>query len=180
DGLGLDHVEAALDLALTRDRGGLDLPGGLRAWVEADRFYLGRPPVEARLEYEYPLEAPGEVLIPETGRRIKAVTGPRPAVLDLKGLGPFSAVLDLDRISPPLCVRSPRPGDRFRPLGLAGAKKLSDFFIDLGVPLRERARTPLVADQAGLLWVAGGRLDHRVRVRPETRRLLWLTLAPEE
>ena len=35
----------------------------------------------------------------------------------------------------PLAVRNRRPGDRFRPVGLGGRKKLQDYFVDRKVAL---------------------------------------------
>jgi len=40
------------------------------------------------------------------------------------------AVVEAAKLAPPLVVRNRRPGDRFRPLGLQGHKKLQDFFVD--------------------------------------------------
>lgn len=71
-----------------------------------------------------------------------------------------------------LCRRFWRPGDRFQPLGMAGRKKLSDFFMDAKVPVMERGSVPLVADARGILWIAGHRLAERARVSPSTRRIL--------
>ena len=59
-------------------------------------------------------------------------------------------------------VRNMARADRFSPLGLRGTKKLSDFFTDLKVPPRERARAPLICDENGIVWVGGYRIDHRV------------------
>ena len=53
-------------------------------------------------------------------------------------------------------MRRRRPGDRFCPLGMRGAKKLKDFFIDRKIPYCERDKVPLVLDNDGkILWVAG-------------------------
>jgi tRNA(Ile)-lysidine synthase len=44
----------------------------------------------------------------------------------------------------------------FRPLGLAGRKKLQDFFVDRKVPRAERDRVPLVVDANDrIVWIVG-------------------------
>ena len=47
-----------------------------------------------------------------------------------------TAYFDADIVAAPLRARAPRPGDRMRPFGLAGRKKLSDLFVDRKVPRR--------------------------------------------
>ncbi len=48
------------------------------------------------------------------------------------------AVLDAGAVRGPLCVRSWQPGDRYRPFGAPGTRKLQDIFVDAGVPRRLR------------------------------------------
>ena len=55
-----------------------------------------------------------------------------------------------------LAVRNRRPGDRFRPVGLDGRKKLQDFFVDRKVAAATRDAVPLVVDETDrIVWVAG-------------------------
>ena len=74
----------------------------------------------------------------------------------------------------PLEVRSPRPGDRFRPLGSPFQRKLKDFFIDVKLPRRERRKVLLVLDEWRIVWVAGLRLDDRYKLRPSDRQAIRL------
>ena len=85
---------------------------------------------------------------------------------------PDVALLDFDNLDFPLTIRSFRPGDRFQPLGMEGEKKVKNLFIDCKIPVLQRKQTPLLCQGDRLLWVAGIRIDHRVRLKPETRRAL--------
>ncbi len=88
---------------------------------------------------------------------------------------PRDESVDLDRLALPLTIRPPGPGDRFDPLGLEGhSRPLNDFFRGARVPRELRASVPLVCDQAGIVWVVGHRISHRVRMTGETRRVLGL------
>lgn len=49
----------------------------------------------------------------------------------------------------PLFVRNWQPGDRFKPAGLGGTKKVQDFFVDQKVPLHERQKIPLIVNEKG-------------------------------
>jgi len=63
-----------------------------------------------------------------------------------------------------LTVRGRRPGDRLRPLGLGGSKKLQDLLVDRKVPRAERDTVPLVVGPAGILWVVGHALGEHARI----------------
>ena len=83
---------------------------------------------------------------------------------------PQVAVVRRDSLVDELLVRSRRPGDRFRPIGLGGWKKLQDFFVDRKVARGERDRVPLVVDGRGrIVWVAGYALDEAFRVTDATQ-----------
>jgi tRNA(Ile)-lysidine synthase len=68
-----------------------------------------------------------------------------------------------------LTVRSRRPGDRLRPLGTAGTRRLKEVLIDRRVPRRWRDRLPLLCtggggDGGGLVWVPGVTVADRYRL----------------
>jgi len=114
------------------------------------------------------LDVPGRVEVAELGLWVEARPWTGPV---RNGAGRWEEVVDLDRVGRRLVVRTRRAGDRFRPLGLSGSKKLKDFLIDERVPRGDREQTLVVAGQCGIAWVVGLRLDQRARVRPETTHL---------
>ena len=86
--------------------------------------------------------------------------------------------LDLDRLPDVsrLWVRTPRPGDRFHPLGGPGRRPLRRFLADSGVPREERDRVLLVGAADRILWVVGLRPCEFARVEPRTARRLRIRL----
>ncbi len=113
------------------------------------------------------LGVPGSAAIPWAGGRVVASVDPGESGHE---------TIDLDRLSLPLLVRAPAPGDRFAPLGMGGrSKPLADFFRGEGVPRDRRASTPLVCDRIGIVWVVGHRIAERVKVTNNTRRRLMLS-----
>lgn len=96
------------------------------------------------------------------------------------GAGTVEAVVDASRAWG-LSVRTRRPGDWFRPLGLVGRKKkLQDYFVDRKVPREARDRVPLVVDHRDrIVWVAGHGIDEEFRVRDGTRDVVILKLRGE-
>ena len=167
--VGFDHVERLRRLAEAAGTAPVaaDFPGcrvERRGTMLGFTRRRGRPaPVAGAEGYEYPLAVPGAVEIPEAGLRVTAEHGERPARLVARGV---VVALPAARITPPLTVRSRRPGDVFQPLGLGGRrKKLQDFFVDRKVPRDRRATVPLVVDERlGIVWVAGHGLGEGARM----------------
>ena len=75
----------------------------------------------------------------------------------------------------PLAVRSRRPGDRFRPLGAPGARKLQDFLVDRKVAREARDTVPLVVDgRDRIVWVVGQSVAEDFRVTDASRGVILL------
>jgi tRNA(Ile)-lysidine synthase len=81
-------------------------------------------------------------------------------------------MIDCDKLSLPLRIRSVRPGDRFRPLGLRGSKKVGDFLTDRKVLSGLRDEILTVWDQNGIVWVAGYEIAERVKIDGTTRKVM--------
>ncbi|MCA1958307.1 MAG: tRNA lysidine(34) synthetase TilS [Nitrospira sp.] len=108
------------------------------------------------------LTIPGAVIWPKTGHRIEAFKIKKKDLRLMEGRDRKTIVVDANKISEGLVVRSWKPGDRFYPFGMGGrSKKLQDFFTDLKVPVRERRHVPIVEASEGIVWVVGYRQDNR-------------------
>jgi tRNA(Ile)-lysidine synthase len=90
--------------------------------------------------------------------------------------GPFVEYLDLDQVTPPLMVRTRRPGDRFQPLGMPEEKKVGKFLTTAKVPQVLRERILIFADREKIVWVCPVRLSERMKITERTRRVLQLTV----
>jgi tRNA(Ile)-lysidine synthase len=63
-------------------------------------------------------------------------------------------------VATPLLVRGRQPGDRVRPRGLGGSRKLQDLLVDRKVPRGGRDHVPVVVDATGrIVWVVGHAVD---------------------
>ena len=92
-------------------------------------------------------------------------------------LGAACTALQASSVRLPLSVRNRRAGDRFRPLGAPGRRKLQDVFVDRKVPRLERDTVPIVTDSNGeIVWVAGVALAERCRIRMPGNDMLLLEL----
>lgn len=76
-----------------------------------------------------------------------------------------------------LTVRSRRAGDRMRPAGLGGTKKVQDIFVDAKVPREDRDGVPIVCDEAGIVCIPGLAVDERVAARAGTAKVVRISAA---
>jgi len=165
------HLEAVGRLAASpRPTGRLDLPG-LVVHRRAGRLDVSRAgaggTAKLPVGFDYELSIPGAVDVVEAGVRISAtaVSG-----VDAPRTGSADAVsVQVGSFVPPLRVRSRRPGDRLRPLGAPGHRKLQDVFVDRKIPRDRRDAIPVVVDAEGrIIWVVGVAVAHECRVtKPE-------------
>ena len=52
-----------------------------------------------------------------------------------------------------LKVRNVLPGDRFKPLGMKGSRKIQDIFVDKKIPKLERSSVPIVLNENDIIWI---------------------------
>jgi tRNA(Ile)-lysidine synthase len=92
----------------------------------------------------------------------------------------FSEAVDRSALEGELVIRSRLPGDRYRPLGSPGSRKLKELFREKGVDQRDRNAIPILADAKGIVWAVGHRPADRCRVRSETEEILRVEASPVE
>lgn len=88
------------------------------------------------------------------------------------------AILDAKRLKYPLVVRSWQAGDRIRPLGMHGEKKVSDLLNAAGCSVEEKKKVFVLLSGEDIVWVIGHRVNDLYKVRPGTKAVLHCTLDP--
>ncbi len=150
----------------------LSLPG-VDAEIRGGDLVLAPRSERPGEEYVVPLE--GCVEAPPLGVILESEILPAGAA----NLTDGAAYLDADKVRRPLLLRAWRPGDRFRPLGLRGVKKVGDFLTDAKAPRLLRSRIPVLQAADGtILWLVGWRVAEDARVTAETRRVVRLRARP--
>jgi len=182
--LGWEHAEAVRDLVARGVVGAeTHLAHGLVAVLDHDTLALGDPaalavpPDGLYLTMDrLPLAVPGVTPLPGTDWVLEAtrLEAAAPDMTDwATRSGPRCVYMDAERAGLELALRRRRPGDRFRPLGQGGTRKLKDVFIDAHVPRRWRDSVPLLVDARDrILWVVGHRIAAEVGITVETRQVL--------
>ncbi len=97
----------------------------------------------------------------------------------VRGENRWVALLDLEKLKPPLRLRSRKNGDRFKPLGMKGNKSVADFLVDSKVPRSERDEVMLLTSRNKIAWLVGYRISDDFKVTPETKKILRIRVKKE-
>lgn len=125
-----------------------ELPRGVRLTVDADALILSLGSiVEAAIPVDVAHALPFVGVLGAWRISVARASGPR----DGARAGAASIVLPAGAV-----VRGRRPGDRIRPYGMRGHKKLHDYYIDRKTPRRERDAAPVIACESEVLWTPFG------------------------
>lgn len=153
------QVDAILALCVRPGPGRLSLSGGLEARVGYGRLSVERRRAAAAPLPDVRVAGPGSYRLGDLVFDVALAEGPAAPP-------PF-----------PLVLRGRRPGDRIRPLGARGSKKLKAWLIDRKVPRDRRDAIAVLADgdgnvvalpEMGIRCAGAGSLSVSVRRAPTT------------
>lgn len=142
--------------------GAAPVQGGIQVKRRYGKLVLVTGKIEPDLiAFRKRLLVPGETVLPEQGLRV--VTAKRGGVIkDRKkrpGIYPVSASISASAVGrKKIYVRSWRRGDRIRPYGFNGSRKLQDVFVDCKVPAEQRPTVPVIECAGRIAWLPGYRV----------------------
>lgn len=176
------HIEQArLGVEEKATASKITLPQGLFLFKGYDEFVIGEempwPDLPLLIEQVLPLDVPGKTPLPRSSWQLRAEIMERAEMPEdaLENQDPWQAYLDVRRAGKSLILRRRRTGDHFQPLGMGGkGKALNDFMINAKMPQHIRDHVPLVVSPQHIVWVAGWRLDERVKITSQTAQVLHL------
>ena len=199
------HIKAVLELFAEEESRRLDLPGKLVAFTGKSRVGLLAVPdpvdwTASGLEIPIPgtLTGPGgrwvieAHLLKNTGSADFLKKGDAYQVwLDYAKISHHLQASSSDhptvepRVKPLVrpWVRPRREGERYRPLGAPGQRKVQDIMLDAGIPRELRRDWPVIVSPGttqhpeAICWIPGGPIAHDFRVTPETEQILGLKFA---
>jgi len=124
-------------------------------------------------KYKISVKFPGEFKL--NGYNLKARIIERKQLPDRVRTGSEnSAYLDLEKLKSPLHLRGFLPGDKFKPLGMKGNQKLSDFFVNSKIPRHKREEILLLTSKKKIAWIVGQRISDEFKITNKTKKVLAL------
>ena len=175
--VGYQHIEELLELAARGDGASLLLPG-LSAVRRGGRIVFeagaGERVAPFSNSFRFQLSIPGEVAL--AGWTVSANRIPSAAAAPIPPARSHTALLAAAPLRVPLAVRSRRPGDTFKPLGMGGrGRKLQDYLVDRKIARADRDSLPLVVDgDDHIVWVVGQSIAEDFRVTAPDRGVILL------
>jgi tRNA(Ile)-lysidine synthase len=167
--LGRARAAEIVRIAGHPEGGEVQLGDGVVAVCEAGYVCFRTPMGDAAPE-PVTLTLPGRVRLGEWEVQAELRPGP------LEPAGPELATLDAAAVrNRAIEVRTWRPGDRIRPLGMEGTKTLQDLFTDRHVPRSRRHEIPIVTVAGAIAWVAGVAVSEDFRLARSAERVAVLT-----
>lgn len=147
------------------------LPGGMEIRREGEHLLFQQtagPDKKTKQNIAVDLKLPCNIRLPKLGIAVCAALAPGIAkeTKGMPGCLPACASLDPQAIGKSrLVLRAWQPGDRMRPLGMRGTRKLHDIFTDAKVPRHERRLVLVVTCKGVIVWVPGFRIAEGWQVR---------------
>ena len=166
------HVTLLATLAQMQNGAKVDLPNGLYAAKEYEFISIVRRNTGTAQNQVFPFKK-GKTAIPEFGTIIvdKSVFHRQ---LLAKGL----LLIDVDKLPRKAKWRFRKDGDMFTKFG-GGTKQLSAYLIDKKVPVRQRAKVPVLALGNEIYAVAGHDISDKVKADDKTTEVYMLEFTKE-
>jgi tRNA(Ile)-lysidine synthase len=161
-----------------------ELTGGWRVRCEYGTAMIERARANEDAYFNVELALDGMTEVREAGftflaRALRRGDPGFPGEPSMPGADSMEAYLDADEIGSDLIVRNFMQGDRIKPLGMNGTRKVHDVFIDRKLPRERRARWPIVEARGEVIWIPGMVRSRVALVTSATQNLLQLTAKPE-
>ncbi|SHJ89134.1 tRNA lysidine(34) synthetase TilS [Paramaledivibacter caminithermalis] len=176
--LGLTHIESVIELIDKKNVGAkIDLPGHITVELGYNSIDVKNSKKlqdeNSTYDFEYELNIGKITYIRPLNASIKA------EIID--GLKSYNnrdryvAFVDYNKVKGRLLIRNRRNGDRFKPIGMKGTKKIKDYFIDKKISKDIRDKIPLLCDDKGIIWVIGYRMSENYKIDKKTDKVIKLT-----
>lgn len=173
-GFSMTDVDRLVGLAEGREA---PAAGGFIFRREKGRIAL-KPKRQASPGFELSWDGRNELRLEAAGAVFRARVMKNPGLERLDFDDRQRAFFDLDAVGLPLAVRNRLPGDRYKPLGSSGRKKVKEMLRARGVPAGDRSDIPVFLSGTDIIWIPGLPTAENFRVRKNSARVLLIEMLP--
>lgn len=175
-----EHYERILELVGSGEGGKvIELPDGFAAKAEYDRvrFYKSQK-AKKRCLTPLILGVPSVTDVGDVKIEVKVLDASECDIEKFKKDKDSNVEwFDFDKIKGDIKVRSRKEGDRFRPIGGKGEKKIGKFLTTDKVPGAMRDKILVVEDDEKIIWLAPIRASEETKVDGLTKKVLAISLS---
>src|ERR1700757_494010 len=135
-----------------------------------DRDFLLIKKKEQKIQSDFFINEKTTLLKSPLKIKIEFITGNLDSI-PKKDFTPTKAFIDADKLTFPLILNKWQIGDKFRPLGMKGFKKVSDFFTAEKATLFDKQNQWILRCNNDIVWLLGKRVDDRFKVSTSTKKI---------
>ena len=171
--LSSDNIYDIVRLISSQTGSMVHLKGNLYVFREREELVIGR---------KYSVKSDSSVVRirigqkAEVGNRIISVSEVKRKFLKLTGAN-STEFISGDGLGEIFEIRTWRAGDKFKPIGMKGTKKISDFLADEKISSIRKNEQLVLTNNGQIAWVIGLRIDERFRVTSDTKRIIKLEVS---
>ena len=172
------HIQALSQL-IENPHGGkeLHLSDGVRAEKSENKIVLSRPLHSGELRgsrkspsiEEHLIDGVGQYSIEETGNTLILTSFPS---THKKKRPHTNLFVDSDKVTFPIILRSYLPGERFKPFGRSGTKRISRFLNDKKIDAKRRSSIPVLLTAGNIIALPGIEIDDNFKITDATQTIL--------
>lgn len=179
EGLESIHLEDALKIINSpKPEAKINFPKGILAEKKRYYFYVTKKSIESEsVNFEYKLQLDGITEIPELSLVAETKVMSKEKCKLLSSSSNIKS-FDIDKIQGDLVVRTRRPGDKIKPLGFAGTKKIKDIFIDKKIPVESRGEIPIISDESKIIWIVGHDISEESKIGEASEKVVRIAIKP--
>lgn len=127
------------------------------------------------IAYNYKLNINSSIYVDELGLKVMAKVLPKEDCIKLP-TGKNIKAFDYKKINGDIYIRNRMDGDKIRPIGLKGTKKISDILIEKKIELYKKNYYPIFSDNSGILWMWDYRISEDYKIDDSTTDVLRISL----
>ncbi len=174
-----EHFNRVLALASANSSGKvIELPNGFAVKAEYDRvmFYKNQK-AKKRCQIPLVVGVPGVTVARDVKIEAKVLDASECNVEKFKKDKDSNVEwFDLEKIKGDIKVRSRKEGDKFRPIGGGGEKRIGKFLTADKVPGEMRDKVLVIEDEKKIIWLAPIRASEQTKVVASTKKVLVIKL----
>jgi tRNA(Ile)-lysidine synthase len=123
-------------------------------------------------------EPPAFIQLQMATKQINEPIALRCSIFENKTIQNDSAIgqFDLEKLQFPLTLRKWQQGDKIKPLGMKGSKKISDILIDNKIPLHEKENVFVLESNNEIIWLIGKVISDNFKITSKTKEVFRIEL----
>lgn len=177
NGLETVHLDDVIELIQNQRKDAkINLPKGIIADKKSSYLYITKKEIKIEpIEYEIEIPINKVTVVEELGIKVEAQRISKEKS-KLFSTGSNTKSFDIAKISGKLIMRNRHNGDKIKPLGLGGTKKIKDILIDSKVSLELRNNVPIICDDEKILWIVGHCISEEAKISELTEEVIRISI----